>query len=234
MGLGYLKVETRTLNNILPVKDAIVIIKDKTGKVLYRFKTDGSGQTGTVQLEAPEKRRTLSPNYSGPFFYTYSVEVSIPEQYITVITEEVEIFDNITSILPVTMVPKPIDAGYMVDTRKIANRNMYILDKKEKLQENKIQDEEIFIPEYLIVHLGLPEEPKKNIRVGFSDYIKNVASSEIYPTWPNDSIEAIIYSIISFTLNRIFSKRYRADGYNFDITNIAKIDQAYVHRKRDI
>ena len=84
------------------------------------------------------------------------------------------------------------------------------------------------IPDYITVHLGRPNSDAPNVRVPFTDYIKNVASSEIYPTWPENALRANIYAQISFALNRIFTEYYRSRGYNFDITNSTAYDQAYV------
>ena len=89
------------------------------------------------------------------------------------------------------------------------------------------------IPERITVHLGRPEENARNIEVPFSDYIKNVASSEIYPTWPENAIRANIYAQISYALNRVYTEWYRSQGYDFDITNSTQYDQAYVP-ERDI
>ncbi len=91
-----------------------------------------------------------------------------------------------------------------------------------------------FIPQNIIVHLGAPDDTSAaNVTVSFTDYIKNVASSEIYPTWPENAIRANIYAQISFALNRIFTEYYRARGYNFDITNNTQFDQSFVYG-RDI
>ncbi len=84
------------------------------------------------------------------------------------------------------------------------------------------------IPDYITVHLGTPNSNARNVRVPFTDYIKNVASSEIYPSWPESAIRANIYAQVSFALNRIFTEYYRSRGYNFDITNSTSYDQAYV------
>ena len=90
-----------------------------------------------------------------------------------------------------------------------------------------------FIPETITVHLGTPDSPAENVTVSFPDYIKNVASSEIYPTWPEESLRANIYAIISFALNRYYTEFYRSRGYNFDITNTTAFDQAFI-KNRDI
>ena len=77
----------------------------------------------------------------------------------------------------------------------------------------------VTIPETITVHLGLPDDPTAdNITIPFIDYIKNVASSEIYPTWPESALRANILAQITFALNRVFTEWYRARGYNFDIT----------------
>ena len=89
------------------------------------------------------------------------------------------------------------------------------------------------IPERITVHLGAPQSNAENITLSFPDYIKNVASSEIYPTWPEAALRANIYAQISFALNRIYTEFYPAQGYDFDITNSTSIDQSFV-RGRDI
>lgn len=84
------------------------------------------------------------------------------------------------------------------------------------------------IPDFITVHLGRPDSSAKNVRVPFTGYIKNVASSEVYPTWPENSLRANIYAQISLALNRIYTEYYRSRGYNFDITNSTAYDQAYI------
>lgn len=91
----------------------------------------------------------------------------------------------------------------------------------------------VTVPEYITVHLGRPDEPAENVTVPFNEYIKNVASSEIYPTWPESAIRANIYAQISLALNRIFTEYYPSRGYDFDITNSTQYDQAFVYG-RDI
>nr|WP_312578821.1 peptidoglycan-binding protein [Sedimentibacter sp.] len=86
----------------------------------------------------------------------------------------------------------------------------------------------VVIPETITVHLGAPDEPAENVTVNFIDYIKNVASSELYPTWPESALRANIYAIVSIALNRIFTEWYRSRGYDFDITNSTQFDQSFV------
>ena len=92
---------------------------------------------------------------------------------------------------------------------------------------------EFAVPEIITVHLGAPDQPARNIQVPFSDYIKNVASSEIYPTWPENAIRANILAQITYALNRIYTEWYPAQGYDFDITNSTRYDQSFVEG-RDI
>lgn len=84
------------------------------------------------------------------------------------------------------------------------------------------------IPENIRVHLGPPSSNAETVTVPFVDYIKNVASSEIYPTWPENALRANIYAIITFALNRIYTEWYPSRGYDFDITNSTQYDQAFV------
>jgi peptidoglycan hydrolase-like protein with peptidoglycan-binding domain len=85
-----------------------------------------------------------------------------------------------------------------------------------------------FIPETVTVHLGAPDSNAENITLPFDEYITNVASSEIYPTWPESAIRANIYAQISFALNRIYTEYYRSRGYDFDITNSTAFDQSFI------
>ena len=87
------------------------------------------------------------------------------------------------------------------------------------------------VPNNITVHLGEPDKPARNITVPFTDYIANVASSEIYPTWPTNALIANIYTIISFAMNRIYNEWYRSKGYDFDITSSPIYDQTYIENK---
>ena len=87
------------------------------------------------------------------------------------------------------------------------------------------------VPNNITVHLGKPDDNVRNITVSFVNYISNVASSELYPTWPRNCLIANIYAIISFTMNRIYNEWYRSKGYNFDITSSPVYDQAFVENR---
>lgn len=85
-----------------------------------------------------------------------------------------------------------------------------------------------YIPQQITVHLGSPASNAENVTVSFSDYVKNVASSEIYPTWDESALRANILAIVSFALNRVYTEFYRSRGYDFDITNSTAYDQYFV------
>nr|WP_300093818.1 peptidoglycan-binding protein [Sedimentibacter sp.] len=89
----------------------------------------------------------------------------------------------------------------------------------------------VSFPAHITVHLGAPDEEALNVTVPYLDYIKNVASSELYPTWPEEALRANIHAITSIAMNRIFTEWYRGRGYDFDITNSTRFDQAYVHER---
>ena len=86
-----------------------------------------------------------------------------------------------------------------------------------------------YVPQSITVHLGAPAAYAANVTVPFSDYVKNVASSEIYPTWEESALRANILAIVSFALNRVYTEFYRSRGYDFDITNSTAYDQAFVN-----
>ena len=86
-----------------------------------------------------------------------------------------------------------------------------------------------FVPQNITVHLAGPDTPAANVTIPFSDYVKNVASSEIYPTWEESALRANILAIVSFALNRVYTEFYRSRGYDFDITSSTAIDQAFVN-----
>ena len=86
-----------------------------------------------------------------------------------------------------------------------------------------------YIPAQITVHLGPPTTSAANVTVSFADYVKNVASSEIYPTWEDSALVANILAIISFALNRVYTEFYRSRGYDFDITSSTAIDQKFIN-----
>lgn len=89
----------------------------------------------------------------------------------------------------------------------------------------------VAVPEFITVHLGAPDSNAENVTVSFTEYIKNVASSEIYPTWPENALRANIYAQVSFALNRIYTEWYRSRGYPFDITSSTSYDQKFIKNR---
>ncbi|MEG2120230.1 MAG: SpoIID/LytB domain-containing protein, partial [Pseudoflavonifractor sp.] len=85
-----------------------------------------------------------------------------------------------------------------------------------------------YIPEFITVHIGLPDASAENVTVPFADYIKNVASSEVYPTWEPAALRANILAQISFALNRVYTEHYAARGYPFQITSTTNFDQKFI------
>ena len=86
-----------------------------------------------------------------------------------------------------------------------------------------------YIPETITVHLGAPDAGAENVTVSFSDYVKNVLSSEVYPTWEPAALRANALAVISFALNRVYTEYYRSRGYPFDITSSTAIDQKFIN-----
>ncbi|MCL2383017.1 MAG: hypothetical protein FWC79_02415 [Oscillospiraceae bacterium] len=219
MGLGFLTIQAHTGNDALPVSGATVIIRDSTGKILYDLTTNEVGSTEKISLFAPAKAHTLTPEDTGPFFATYQVDVMLPGKFITEIVHDVQIFDTIESILPVNMLPLPLNSEQLVDEIEIAAPAIGLPIKREQVGPPAdpaptpfapFALREVVIPDFITVHLGHPSASARNVRVRFSDYIKNVASSEIYPTWPQAALEANILAQISFALNRVFTEWYRS------------------------
>ncbi|MCL2522695.1 MAG: peptidoglycan-binding protein [Erysipelotrichales bacterium] len=229
MGYGHLIVQVDTGDEALPVHGATVLIRDGGGNVLHKLLTDADGRTVSVKLYAPDKYHTLDPNDAGPFYSVYDVEVRLDGKFKTRIIHDVEIFDTEETVLPVHL--HPLTDG-KDDIEEITIPKPDILNNTEVKEEQRdivpYLPRDVIIPEFITVKLGRPDSTARTVRVRFPEYIKNVASSEIFPTWPEAALEANIIAQISFALNRVFTEWYRSRGYNFDITNSTAVDQAYV------
>ncbi|MCL2860569.1 MAG: SpoIID/LytB domain-containing protein [Oscillospiraceae bacterium] len=181
----------------------------------------------------------------------YDVEIRKPG-FITEIIRGVQIFDTIDSVLPINMTPN-YSSEELVHTTYVSPNELhsstprdqegpppeeetrmdysYITEIDLSLPRETRTLNEVIVPDYITVHLGTPTSSARNVRVRFIDYIKNVVSSEIYPTWPNNSLRANIHAIITFALNRIYTEWYRSRGNNFDITNSTRYDMAFVENR---
>lgn len=249
MATGTLTIDATTADGAIPVAGASFAIKDKSGRVLFSGLTDENGRTQTFTLEAPPRELSQAPNPSGVRpFSVYDLYISKPN-YATINIIDVQIFAGVDSIQPVEMIP--IEDGVDEEITIVIPPPLAYLPTPPQLQvgaNEPIGSEPAFmppssvtpspapfilpsviIPDYITVHLGVPaNSAASNVRVRFIDYVKNVTCSEIYPTWPDNSIIANVHVVVTFALNRIFTEWYRARGYNFDITNSTTVDQYFV------
>ncbi len=230
MNEGYLKVNVYSDNIANPVRNANVTIL-KNNNVIYQTKTNENGETELITLNTVNKDYTLEEQYEVRPYETYDVRVeALGLNPINIMG--VQIFDGVTSIQNIYM--SSIDNSNTVDNYTVTPNTLWgdypanIFDQGEEPLIAPIVLKEILIPENIIVHDGVPSNSNApNYTVPFVDYIKNVASSEIYSTWPQETIKANVLAIISFTLNRIYTEWYPSRGYNFTITSTTSYDQKY-------
>ena len=245
MPTGNLSFILRTARDALPINNGSVTVTDEAGNtVFYEFLTAGrSGLSRTATLETPPKNLSLDSGDTARPYSVYNVLIRADGNYRMQIIG-VQMFEGTTTRLPVELVPLPEGVASPDAVEIIIIRiPEHILRQttpvptppptqasafKEALPAVNI-GEGVYIPETVTVHLGTPEQEAQNVTLGFSDYIKNVASSEIYPTWPREALEANIIAQISLTLNRIYTEWYRSQGYPFDITSSTAFDQAFVY-----
>ncbi len=200
--------------------------KNPGNDLQYVTITDVNGFSPPVVLPAMDRKLTLRPAENIPVT-TYDVLVVAPG-YFRVRNRNVPVYGGTSAIQPVELIPLP----EMVD----GVRNRPSMAPRHRIYDTKgglLVTGEPYIPETITVHLGTPDSSAQNVTVSFPDYIKNVASSEIYPTWPENAIRANVYAQISYALNRVYTEWYRSRGYDFDITNSTRYDQAFV-QNRDI
>lgn len=234
---GELRIQVTSTLGMLPIADASVTIyyTDNPDSPIQTLTTDISGQTPVIELPAPPVEYSLEPGSPRPYS-EYNIQVSAPGYKMVVISGS-EILPNVTSIQPVELPPLETSSGEEEDI-DIGPHTLYY-DYPPKIPEDEIKpmDEtgeivlsRVVIPEFIIVHDGVPDDSTApNYYVRYKDYIKNVASSEIYATWPESAIYANILAIMSFTLNRVYTEWYRAKGYNFTITSSTAYDQKWIY-----
>ena len=235
---GSLMICVTSSVGFFPVVGATVTISDSASpeQILETLTTDESGQTTSVLLPAPNPAYSQSP--SNPRPYTdYIIEVQA-DGYDPVRINGAEILPDESSILPVSMTPTAVSDTPEEQDIFIPDHTLYG-EYPAKIPEAEIKTEaetgeivlsRVVIPEYIIVHDGLPDDSSApNYYVRYKDYIKNVASSEIYATWPESTIYANILVIQSFTLNRVYTEWYRAKGYSFTITSSTAYDQKFIY-----
>lgn len=234
---GKLQVRIRQKNLGTPVSGASVRISfsgDPDGNI-EAAGTDESGNSQMVTVKTPPLEYSMEPNEAQPYS---EVTVTVSAQgYREITVSGVEVLPNETSIQEIEL--EALDApGNPIDNIVIPAHTLYG-DYPAKIPEAEVKSvndtgeivlSRVVIPEFVIVHDGVPTDPTaKNYYIRYRDYIKNVASSEIYATWPDAAIRANVLAIMSFTLNRIYTEWYRGKGYNFNITSSTAYDHKFIY-----
>lgn len=234
---GRLQVRVRQKNIGTPVADARVSVSysgDPQGKI-EETDTNESGSIEAVEIATPPLEYSMSPSESQPYS---EVTVTVSANgYRNITVSGVEVMPDRLSIQDIEL--EVLDApGNDVDNIVIPAHTLYG-DYPAKIPEPEIMPvaetgeivlNRVVIPEYVIVHDGAPSDSTAaNYYVRYKDYIKNVASSEIYATWPDATIRANVLAIMSFTLNRIYTEFYRGKGYNFNITSSTAYDHKFIY-----
>ena len=211
---GTIKVQVTSAVGMVPVENARVTISytGEPDSTLEQISTDGDGQSEVLSLAAPPLEYSMEPVQSQPYAeYTVQVEA---EGYRPVNVEGVDVFSGELSLQNVQMEPLEVSEQDMKNI--VIPANTLFGDFPPKIAEAEIKpvDESgeivlsrVVIPEYVVVHDGTPgDSTAGDYYVKYKDYIKNVASSEIYATWPLSTIQANILAIMSFTLNRVYTE----------------------------
>lgn len=232
MAIGYLTMQARTAHDALPLRGVQVTVLDDEQNHVYELQTDESGETRRVALETVDKSYSQNENFTGTPYVTYNV-LAQAEGFDSVYVSDIPIFDGELATLPLVLVPMQ---GRQRTQTEIPVGAPAVSMEGERNQEGSVGADavpyvlrQVAIPNPITVHLGTPASSASNVQVSFPDYVKNVASSEIYPTWPDASLRANIYAIITFALNRVYTEWYRSKGYSFDITNSTAYDQYFVY-----
>ena len=238
---GRLQINVTANVGLIPIQNASITISytGEPDSAIETLTTDSSGQTESVTLNAPPLEYSLTPNSPMPYS-EYTLTVNAPG-YEPVTVSGVEVLPEVTAMQNIEMVLTETSQEES-ETIVIPDHTLYG-DYPPKIPEDEIKpmDESgeivlsrVVIPEYIIVHDGVPADSTAgNYYVRYRDYIKNVVSSEIYATWPENAIYANTLAIMSFTLNRVYTEWYRSKGYNFTITSSTAYDQKWI-RGRNI
>lgn len=228
-GLGYLQVNTFLQGVGSPTQGATVrVLNSDTKSIVSESQTDAQGQVKNIALITPPIEYSLQYGLPRPF-NQYDVQV-IYQDYQSVYISNVQLFPEQTAIQNVLLLPSynAIDIPYPTLWGTYPPKIPESEVKKLPLPTGQIVLPEPVVPSLITVHEGRPEDSSaSNYTVGFKDYIKNVASSEIYSTWPREAIKANVFAILSFTLSRVYTEWYRGKGYGFTITNSTAFDQAF-------
>lgn len=234
--IGYLIFGVFDITIAKPLEGAQIIISDDNQNIMTVF-TNESGQTDVIALETPSIDYSLDPNSVSTPYSTYNALITADGYEIEEI-KGIQIYANNESIQDVYM--KPLSSTNEIRETIIIPPPTIYGEYPDKIPESEEKDlpaesgfvvlDRVVIPEFIVVHNGDPNDnTAANYWVPYKDYIKNVASSEIYSTWPDAAIRANILAINSFTLNRVYTEWYRSRGKNFTITNSTRFDQFFVY-----
>lgn len=235
--LGKLQINVTSSLGLIPIQDATITIS-YTGipdVTIESIRTDSSGQSQVIELPAPPLEYSVEPTEQMPYSQ-YNIQVDAPG-YESVNVSGTEILPDVTALQPITMNPLA-DANEPAETIVIPDHTLYgeYLPKipeaeiKPMDESGEIVLSRVVIPEYVVVHDGVPQDSTApNYYVRYRDYIKNVVSSEVYATWDENAIYANTLTIMSVTLNRVYTEWYRNQGYNFTITSSTAYDQKWIY-----
>lgn len=234
---GQLQINVTSSAGGRPVADARISIS-YTGvpqSTLEQVSTDSSGQTEILDLDAPPEEWSLDPNNERQPYSEYTLDISAPG-FEPVSIAGAEILANVKAIQNVRM--RPSETGREEEEIFVIPAHTLYGEYPPKIAEDEIKPvnetgeivlSRVVVPEYIVVHNGSPRDTTAtNYYVKYKDYIKNVASSEIYATWPANTIRANVLAIMSFTLNRVYTEWYRNRGYDFTITSSTAFDHKWI------
>ena len=234
---GRLQVNIVSDITAFPIADAKISIS-YTGvpdSELEQLETDSSGQTETIDLAAPPVEYSLNPENEQQPYSEYTLQVTAPG-FESISIAGAEILSDVTAIQNIRL--KPIDNPNADEDVYVIPAHTLYGNYPPKIPEDEIQPvpesgeivlSRVVVPEYIVVHDGSPRDSTAtNYYVKYKDYIKNVASSEIYATWPENTIRANVLTIMSFTLNRVYKEFYRNKGYDFTITSSTAFDHKWI------
>ena len=236
---GYLKIRALSSENDIPIQNARIEISDSGNPddTILVTETNSDGITDNLELSSPPVEYSLEPSDNQPYSL-YNIKISAVDYEETIISG-VQILSDELGIQNISMTPS-VTSNDSYDPTVISGHTLWEF-YPPKIAETEIKplDESgeivlsrVVIPEYIIVHDGTPtDSTATNYYVQYKDYIKNVASSEIYATWPEATIYANVLAIMSFTLNRVYTEWYRNKGYDFTITSSTAFDHKWIYQK---
>ncbi len=205
---------------------------------LEQLTTDSSGQTDMIDLAAPPLEYSLDPENEIQPYSEYTLQISAAG-YESVSIAGTEILPHVTALQNVSM--KPVDNQEENEAMFVIPAHTLYATYPPKIPEDEIKPtiesgeivlSRVVVPEYIVVHDGSPRDSTaRNYYVKYKDYIKNVASSEIYATWPKAAIRANVLAIMSFTLNRVYTEWYRNKGFDFTITSSTAFDHKWIYSR---